>query len=50
MDNHPSWKQIVAYLVAAGMSATLLVLGQPPDVAAVPSFLVWFMLNRKGFA
>jgi hypothetical protein len=42
-----SWKKVVAYLLAAGISATLLLLGKPPEIAALPSFLVWMMINRK---
>jgi hypothetical protein len=42
-----SWKHVVAYLLAASISATLLVLNQPPEIAALPSFLVWMMINRK---
>jgi hypothetical protein len=42
-----SWKKVVAYLLAAGISATLLLLGKSPHIAALPSFLVWVMINRK---
>jgi hypothetical protein len=42
-----SWKHVVSYLAAAGISAVLLVLGEPPEIAAMPSFLVWLMINRK---
>jgi hypothetical protein len=42
-----SWKRVVAYLLAVSISATLLVLGKPPEIAALPSFLVWMMINRK---
>jgi hypothetical protein len=42
-----SWQQVVAYLVAASISATLLMLGKSPEIAALPSFLVWMMINRN---
>ena len=45
--NHLSWKHVVSYLLAASISAVLLVLGEPPEIAAMPSFLVWFMINQK---
>jgi hypothetical protein len=48
MNHHPlSWQHVVAYLAAASISAALLVIGEPPALAAVPSFLVWLMINRK---
>jgi hypothetical protein len=42
-----SWKHVVSYLLAASISAVLLVLGEPPEIAAMPSFLLWLMINRK---
>jgi hypothetical protein len=42
-----SWKHVVSYLLAASISAALLAAGKPPEVAAIPSFLVWMMINRK---
>jgi hypothetical protein len=45
-----SWKHVVAYVLAAGISATLLALGESPGIAAVPSVLVWTMINRKNDA
>jgi hypothetical protein len=42
-----SWKHVVAYVLAASISAALLVLGEPSEIAAMPSFLVWLMINRK---
>jgi hypothetical protein len=42
-----SWKHVVAYLLAASISAGLLMLGKPPEIAALPAFLVWMMINRK---
>jgi hypothetical protein len=42
-----SWKHVVSYLLAASISAVLLILGEPPEIAALPSFLVWFMINPK---
>jgi hypothetical protein len=42
-----SWEKVVAYLLAACISATLLLLGKPPAIAALPSFLVWMMINDK---
>jgi hypothetical protein len=42
-----SWKHVVSYLLAASISAVLLVIGEPPEIAAMPSFLVWVMINRK---
>jgi hypothetical protein len=43
-----SWQHVVSYLGAACISATLLTLGCPPDIAAMPSFLVWMLINQKG--
>ncbi|CKX25398.1 Uncharacterised protein [Mycobacterium tuberculosis] len=42
-----SWKHVASYLAAAAISATLLVLDKPPEIAAIPAFLVWMMINRK---
>jgi hypothetical protein len=47
MDNQLSWQHVVTYLVAVSISATLLMLGNAPDIAAVPTFLVWMLINRK---
>jgi hypothetical protein len=44
---HLSWKHVVSYLLAACISALLLVAGERPEIAAVPAFLVWLMINRK---
>jgi hypothetical protein len=45
--DHLSWKHVVSYLLAASISAVLLLLGESPEIAATPSFLVWLMINRK---
>jgi len=45
--NQLSWKHVVSYLLAASISALLLVLRESPEIAAMPSFLVWMMINRK---
>jgi hypothetical protein len=45
--DHLSWKHVVSYLLAVSISAALLVLGEPPEIAAMPSFLIWLMINRK---
>ena len=48
-NNQLSWKHVVAYGLGACISAGLLVLGKPPEIASLPSFLVWMMINRKTF-
>jgi len=48
MRDQLSWQHVVSYLGAASISAALLMLGNPPGTAAVPSVLVWMMINRKG--
>jgi hypothetical protein len=42
-----SWQHVVSYVLGISLSATLLMLGKPPEVASLPSFLVWMMINRK---
>ncbi len=32
---------------ALSISGVLLFVGEPPQIAAVPSFLAWLSLNRK---
>lgn len=46
-NNNLSWKHVFSYLAGAIISAALLALGKPPEIATIPSFLVWFMINRK---
>lgn len=45
--NQLSWQHVVSYLGAASISGALLVFGSPPEIATIPSFLVWLMINRK---
>jgi hypothetical protein len=47
MHNQLSWQHVVTYLGAASISAMLLIFGDAPEIAAVPTFLVWMMINRK---
>jgi hypothetical protein len=46
-DEELPWKLLMSYLVAIAMSAVLLHEGQRPEIAAMPCFLFWMLVNRK---
>jgi len=45
--NDLSWPQATCYVGVAAISAALLAVDQPPEIAAIPGFLVWMLINRK---
>lgn len=46
-DDHLTWKHVTAYLGAISVSACLLTLGATPEIAAVPSVLMWVLMRDK---
>lgn len=46
-SNYLTWKHVAAYLGAICVSACLLTLGSPPEIAAVPSVLMWVLMRDK---